>query len=76
MKFGKEFTTAPDNISNDDNSQKAKTLAKQKTNQIDFFNDTDDDCINNTETNKQNNNTQTVKNCPSKGNIIYRILSR
>ena len=34
-----EFTTAPDNISNDDNSEKAKTLPKQKINQLDFFDD-------------------------------------
>ena len=30
VKFGEEFTTAPDNISNDDNSEKGKTVPKQK----------------------------------------------
>ena len=74
LKFGEDITTAPD-ISNDDNFEKAKTLPKQKINQTDFFDDSDyDDCINNTETNKQNNNNQTVKNCPWKGDIIeYRL---
>ena len=28
--FGKEFTTAPDNISNDDSSEKAKFCPNQK----------------------------------------------
>ena len=56
---------APENISNDDNSEKGKTVRKRKINQIDFFDDTEfDDCINNTQTSKQNNNTQTVQNCP------------
>ena len=53
------------------NFEKTKTLTKQKIYQIDLFDDTDyDDCLNNTETNKQNNNTQTIYNCPSKGDII------
>ena len=52
LKFGEEFTTTPDNISNDNNSEKAKILPKQKVNETekvnetDFFDDTDyDDCI-------------------------------
>ena len=53
------------------NFEKTKTLTKQKIYQIDLFDDTDyDDCLNNTETNKQNNNTQTIYNCPSKDDII------
>ena len=53
-----------------------KILHKQRVNQIGFFDDTDyDDCINNTETNKKNNNTQTVKSCPSKGDIIEYQLN-
>ena len=53
------------------NFEKTKTLTKQKIYQTDLFDDTDyDDCLNNTETNKQNNNTQTIYNCPSKGDII------
>ena len=51
------------------------TWPKQKINQVDFFDDTDyDDWINNTETNKQNNSSQTVKNCPSKDDIIVYQL--
>lgn len=30
VKFVKEFTTAPDNISNNDDSEKGKTVPKQK----------------------------------------------